>query len=130
RTLFERDAQAAAGPRQSRHVHGDPRPGRPVGTVRGQPGIGLRGHLAAAPCGLRWPDPGRMSGARLRSHVAGVAAWLPPAGDRPGSDAEAAGGLCLAGPRVHGPEPPLAEVDRILLHPQRLASPQLFRNPL
>ncbi|MBA3379890.1 MAG: hypothetical protein H0T93_13485 [Chloroflexia bacterium] len=62
--------------------------------------------------------------------MAGVAAWLPPAGDRPGSDAEAAGGLGLAEARVHGPEPPLAEVDRILLHLQRLASPQLFRIPL
>jgi hypothetical protein len=40
------------------------------------------------------------------------------------------GGLGLAEAGVDGPQQPFAEVNRVLLHPGSLASPQLLRNPL
>ncbi len=59
------------------------------------------------------PGPSR-AGARCQ----GTALPLPPspALDGGGPDAEEAGGLGLAETGVDGPQQPLAEVDRILLH--------------
>jgi hypothetical protein len=55
---------------------------------------------------------------RARTRGEGAALPLPPAPalDGGGPDAEEAGGLGLAEAGVDGPQQPLAEVDRILLH--------------
>jgi len=70
------------------------------------------------------PGPGR------RGHAAGLAPPPPPALDRAPPDAEEAGRLGLGEAGVDGPQQPLAEVGRVLLHRRSLARDQLFRNPL
>ena len=53
----------------------------------------------------------------------------PPAPDRGGADAKEAGGLGLAEAGVDGPQQPLAEVDRVLLHRPQSRSRSSFPQP-
>ena len=61
------------------------------------------------------------SPARRGSHVAGLAAPLLPATDRPFRDAEGAGGLRSCQPGVPGPQQAVANVGRVLVHPPSIA---------
>jgi hypothetical protein len=98
--------------------------------VLGQGGIGVLRHLIAQGGGLVRPDDRPPPGAGLGRQAAGLLALLSPATDRARPDAEEAGGLGLTEAGVDGTQQPLAEVDRILLHPQSLTSSQLNCNPL
>ncbi len=84
---------------------------------------------ACARSAAAWSEP--MVARRPDRDVgATVTASLAPAGDRPGADAEEAGGLGLAESGVDGTQQPLEEVDLILVRSASLAPALLKCNPL
>ena len=95
-----------------------------------QGGIGEGTHLGQQGPFLGAPDPARSPRAGPWCHAAALALPPPPARDRRRPDAEETGGLGLAQAGVAGPQQPLAEVDRVLLHGHSIADYQLFRKTL
>jgi hypothetical protein len=122
RTLLARDPEPADRARHRRHAHPRVMGTGPVPAVLRQRRIGMPGDLRPERAGLVRPECGRPSRTWQRGHAAGGVLPLAPANDGAGADAKGAGGLGLAEPGVDGAQQPLAEVDRLLLHPARVPS--------
>jgi hypothetical protein len=81
-----------------------------------QGGIGQGAHLGQQDPLLGAPDPAWSPRSRPRGQAAALTLLAPQARNRRRPDAKETGGLGLAEAGIDGPQQPLAEVDRVLLH--------------
>ena len=92
--------------------------------IRGGPHLGDQRRL-----GLR-PHPARATGSGRGGDGAGLVPPSSPSLDRAHANAKESGRLGLGQAGVDRPQQPLAEVGRVLLHPDTISKIQLFRNLL